>query len=153
MHGLSSGPPLVHRRFRGPRRSRRSSEVPEGRLPLDFPNVHGRADLFLDLHGERGPNRWNPGQVVRIGLLKFPQRLESALIKSPTTNAAHAPSRWARRTAPIGPSNGIPDTMSAADAPLIDAMSCGFSWSAPRIVAMTCTSLRKSSGNDGRSGR
>ena len=43
--------------------------------------------------------------------------------------------------------------MSAADAPLIDAMSCGFTWSAPRMVAMTWTSLRKSAGNDGRSGR
>ena len=30
-----------------------------------------------------------------------------------------------RRTAPIGPSNGMPDTISAADAPLIDTMSCG----------------------------
>ena len=57
------------------------------------------------------------------------------------------------RTAPIGPLNGIPETMSAADAPLIDATSCGFSWSAPRMVAMTWTSLRKSEGNDGRSGR
>jgi hypothetical protein len=34
----------------------------------------------------------------------------------------------------------------AADAPLIDAMSCGFSRSAPRIVAMTWTSLREPSG-------
>ena len=30
-----------------------------------------------------------------------------------------------RRTAPIGPSNGMPDTVSAADAPLIDSTSCG----------------------------
>ena len=58
-----------------------------------------------------------------------------------------------RRTAPIGPSNGMPDTISAADAPLIDAMSCGCTRSAPMIVAITCTSLRKPSGNDGRSGR
>src|SRR4051794_7632909 len=59
----------------------------------------------------------------------------------------------AMRTAPIGPLNGMPETMRAAEAPLMDAMSCGFSRSAPRIVAMTWTSLRKPSGNDGRSGR
>ena len=67
--------------------------------------------------------------------------------------AIHSPLKCASRTAPIGPLNGIPETVSAADAPLIDAMSCGFTWSAPRMVAMTCTSLRKSAGNDGRSGR
>src|SRR5262245_37553754 len=85
-----------------------------------------------------------------------PATTSSNVESSPCWNvgcATHAPSWCARRTAPIGPSNGMPDTVSAADAPLIDTMSCGFSRSTPRIVAMTCTSLRKSDGNDGRRGR
>jgi hypothetical protein len=59
----------------------------------------------------------------------------------------------ASRTAPIGPSNGIPDTVRAADAALMASTSWGCSWSAPRIVPTTCTSLRNPSGNDGRRGR
>ncbi len=43
--------------------------------------------------------------------------------------------------------------MRAADDALIASTSCGFSWSAPRIVPTTWTSLRKPSGNDGRNGR
>ena len=67
--------------------------------------------------------------------------------------AIHSPWWCANRTAPIGPLKGMPETVNAADAPLIDAMSCGFSRSAPRMVEMTCTSLRNPSGNDGRNGR
>src|SRR5580692_935729 len=59
----------------------------------------------------------------------------------------------ATRTAPIGPSKGIPESIKAADAALIASTSCGFTWSAPMIVPTTCTSLRKPSGNDGRRGR
>ena len=57
------------------------------------------------------------------------------------------------RTAPIGPSNGMPESISAAEAALIASTSCGFSWSAPMTVTTTWVSLRKPSGNDGRSGR
>src|SRR5437667_245999 len=46
------------------------------------------------------------------------------------------------RTAPMGPSNGMPESISAADAPLIASTSCGFSRSAPRTVTTTCVSLR-----------
>ena len=67
--------------------------------------------------------------------------------------AIHSPPWRDRRTAPIGPSNGMPETVSAADAPLIDSTSCGFTRSAPMMVATTCTSLRKPSGKLGRSGR
>ena len=57
------------------------------------------------------------------------------------------------RTAPIGPLKGMPDSISAADAALMASTSWGFSWSAPMTVPTTWTSLRKPSGNDGRSGR
>ena len=39
------------------------------------------------------------------------------------------------RTAPIGPSNGMPEIISAAEAALIASTSCGFSWSAPSTVS------------------
>ena len=48
----------------------------------------------------------------------------------------------ARRTAPMGPSKGMPDSMSAADAPLMATTSCGFSRSAPMTVHTTWVSLR-----------
>ncbi len=57
------------------------------------------------------------------------------------------------RTAPMGPSKGMPEIISAAEAALIARMSCGFSWSALKIVPTTWTSLRKPFGKDGRSGR
>src|SRR5262249_1277035 len=47
----------------------------------------------------------------------------------------------------------MPDTVSAADAPLIDTMAGGFSEPDPRIVAMTGTWVGKAGGNDGGSGR
>ena len=57
------------------------------------------------------------------------------------------------RTAPSGPSKGMPDSMSAALAALMARTSCGFSWSAPMMVATTWVSLRYPLVNDGRSGR
>src|SRR5688500_6037868 len=53
----------------------------------------------------------------------------------------------------MGPSNGMPDTISAALAALMQSTSWGLSWSAPRTVPTMWTSLRKPSGNEGRSGR
>ncbi len=60
---------------------------------------------------------------------------------------------WAIRTAPIGPSNGMPEIISDADAALMLSTSCGFSMSAPITVSTTCTSLRNPSGKAGRNGR
>ena len=57
------------------------------------------------------------------------------------------------RTAPIGPSKGMPESMRAAEAALMASTSCGLTWSAPKMVPTTWTSLRKPLGNDGRSGR
>src|SRR5579883_1090260 len=57
------------------------------------------------------------------------------------------------RTAPIGPSKGMPEIMRAADAALIASTSWGFSWSAPNTVPTTWTSFRNPLGNEGRSGR
>ena len=57
------------------------------------------------------------------------------------------------RTAPMGPSKGMPESMRAADAALMASTSWGFTWSAPKMVPTTWTSLRKPFGNDGRRGR
>ena len=48
---------------------------------------------------------------------------------------------------------GSGEIMSAADAPLMQRMSCGVTMSAERTVQMTCTSLRKPFGQSGRIGR
>src|ERR1700694_3403136 len=53
----------------------------------------------------------------------------------------------------MGPSNGMPDSIRAAEAALIASTSWGFSRSAPMMVPTTWVSLRKPLGNDGRSGR
>ena len=53
----------------------------------------------------------------------------------------------------MGPSKGMPEIISAAEAALMARTSCGFTWSAPTMVPTTWTSLRKPSGKDGRSGR
>ncbi len=46
------------------------------------------------------------------------------------------------RTAPIGPSKGIPEIINAADAALMAMTSCGLDRSAPTMVPTTCVSLR-----------
>ena len=67
-----------------------------------------------------------------------------------TTNR---PSTCPTRTAPTGPSNGMPDRQSAADAPFIARTSGSFSWSPETTRQMTWTSFLKPSGNSGRIGR
>ena len=57
------------------------------------------------------------------------------------------------RTAPMGPWNGMSDTLSATEAPLMPATSGSFVVSAESTMAMTCVSQRKPSGNSGRIGR
>ena len=86
-----------------------------------------------------------------------PATTSSKVDSSPSSKVGcgiHAPSVVkATRTAPMGPSKGMPESISAADAPLMASTSCGFTWSAPMMVPTTCTSLRNPSGKDGRSGR
>ncbi len=62
-------------------------------------------------------------------------------------------SSYAMRTAEMGPSNGMPAAMSAAEAPMIEITSGWLIWSAESTVAMTWTSLRKPSEKAERSGR
>ena len=62
------------------------------------------------------------------------------------------PSTYPTRVAPIGPSKGMSDIVSAAEAPLIAGMSRGFSMSADSGVMMTWTSLRNPFGKRGRTG-
>ena len=64
-----------------------------------------------------------------------------------------SPSIRPMRTAPTGPKNGSGEIMSAADAPLMQRMSCGVTMSAESTVQMTCTSFRKPFGQSGRIGR
>ena len=63
------------------------------------------------------------------------------------------PSIWPTRTAPTGPSNGMPDRQSAAEAPFIASTSGSFSWSPEMTRQMTCTSFAKPAGKSGRIGR
>src|SRR5918993_657688 len=57
------------------------------------------------------------------------------------------------RTAPIGPSKGMSDIASAAEAPTMLTVSYGVSWSAPKTVPMTWISLRYPFGKRGLKGR
>ena len=65
----------------------------------------------------------------------------------------NSPSTQPIRVTPIGPLNGMSEIDSAVDAPTMDMMSRGVSRSAEMGVVMICTSLRKSFGNSGLSGR
>jgi hypothetical protein len=53
----------------------------------------------------------------------------------------------------MGPRNGTPETVSAAEAPTIETTSGSFSRSWLRTVQTTCVSLTKPSANSGRIGR
>ena len=57
------------------------------------------------------------------------------------------------RTPAIVFSNGISDSASAAEAPVIASTSESFSWSADSSSAMICVSYRQPGGNSGRHGR
>ena len=67
--------------------------------------------------------------------------------------ATNLPSTSPTRTAPIGPSNGIPDRQRATDAPFIARTSGSFCGSAEIVRQITWISLRKPSGKSGRIGR
>ena len=56
-------------------------------------------------------------------------------------------------TPAIGPSNGISEIINDNEDPNIAAISEGQSWSTDITIEITCTSLRKPSGNKGRIGR
>ena len=57
------------------------------------------------------------------------------------------------RAAPIGPMNGAPDSVSAAEEATSARMSGSFSRSCDSVVTITCVSLRQPSANSGRIGR
>ncbi len=59
----------------------------------------------------------------------------------------------ATRAAPIGPMNGAPESVSAADAATMATMSGEFSWSCDMVVTMIWVSQRQPSANSGRIGR
>ena len=57
------------------------------------------------------------------------------------------------RAPPIGPMKGAPESVSAADAPIMATMSGSFSWSCDSTVMITWVSQRQPSANSGRIGR
>ena len=57
------------------------------------------------------------------------------------------------RAPPIGPMNGAPDSVSAAEAATMATMSGSFSRSCDSTVMMICVSQRQPSANSGRIGR
>ena len=57
------------------------------------------------------------------------------------------------RAAPIGPMNGAPDSVSAAEDATSARMSGSFSRSCDSVVTITCVSQRQPSANSGRIGR
>ena len=63
------------------------------------------------------------------------------------------PSTRPTRAAAIGPRNGTPDSVSAADAATMPTMSGSFSMSCDSTVTTTCVSFLKPSTNSGRIGR
>src|SRR5438552_1178499 len=93
------------------------------------------ADALFDDHAS---------QLGRLG------GLERCSLVGLTTNW---PSTWPTRTAPTGPSNGMPERQSAAEAPFTASTSGSFSWSPEMTRQMTCTSFAKPAGKSGRIGR
>ena len=57
------------------------------------------------------------------------------------------------RAAPIGPMNGTPESVSAAEDATIASTSGSFSRSCDSVVTITWVSLRQPSANSGRTGR
>ena len=76
-----------------------------------------------------------------------PTTIRSSVLSSLSISASvglttNWPSRRPIRTAPTGPRKGSGETISAADAPLMQRMSCAVTRSADSVVQTTCTSLR-----------
>jgi len=67
--------------------------------------------------------------------------------------STHCPWMRPMRTAAIGPSKGMRDSISDMLAPVMPSTSASFSWSAETTVTKTCVSLAKPSGKSGLSGR
>jgi hypothetical protein len=75
------------------------------------------------------------------------------LISSTIGLSLYWPSKYPTRAAPMGPWNGTPESVSAAEAPIIATMSGSFSRSCDSTVATTWVSLRNPWTNSGRIGR
>ena len=67
--------------------------------------------------------------------------------------SVNSPSSSPTRTAPTGPSNGMPEIISAADAAMVPITSVSAVPSCESTVRMIWTSLRMPFGKSGRSGR
>ena len=86
---------------------------------------------------------WAPASTIVIAS-GVPQTIRSSVdsFRSGSVGlTASLPSMRPMRTAPTGPRNGIGESMSAADEPLMARMSCGCTWSAENVVTMTWTSF------------
>ena len=99
---------------------------------------------------------WSPPASTIVSASLVPTTIRSSVDSSSCWSVGlttSSPSIRPMRTAPTGPRNGSGEIISAADAPLMQRMSCGVTRSAERTVQMTCTSLRKPFGQSGRIGR
>ena len=83
--------------------------------------------------------------TIRSSVLRFRCSKVGLMMKSP--------SAWPTRTPAIVRVNGMLDSASAADAPVIASTSESLSVSAEMTSAMICVSLRQPSGNNGLIGR
>ena len=96
----------------------------------------------------------SPSTIMMASLVPATTMSRALLARSDSVGLMTiSPSTKPTRTAPIGPSHGICERVSAAEAPLIERMSGSFSWSADITVVMTCTSDLYPLGNNGRIGR
>ena len=80
-------------------------------------------------------------------------RFDSCSTSASVGLTTSSPSICPTRTAPTGPKKGSGEIISAAEAPLMQRMSCAVTMSADSTVQITCTSFLKPFGQSGRIGR
>ena len=81
--------------------------------------------------------------IVSASLL--PTTIRSSVLSSSSDGSdgltTNSPSIRPMRTAPTGPMKGSGETINAAEAPLMQRMSCAVTRSADSVVQTTCTSF------------
>ena len=85
-----------------------------------------------------------PASII-VSASFVPTTIRSSVLSSSTTGRVglmtRLPSTRPIRTAPTGPRKGSGETISAAEAPLMQRMSCAVTRSADSVVQTTCTSF------------
>src|SRR2546428_7860839 len=78
------------RRKPSPPRSRTSRKISQCRLALNLPDIHGRADLFLDLYRKGRPDRRDAREVTGVRFLQVLERLVAPLEQRPSADPPDA---------------------------------------------------------------